>query len=191
MWPFSDNKPECEKPEWEKARDERERMIQKFIIENAPNIMKMRAGYFFGSDIPAKLKCRPMSGMDEYNGGCVIEYVKYKLTVERYGSGPMIGIRTITKSPRIVLPDGLDFDRPVIISEFQNLYMESQLENWKVELAQQLPDFFEQLNADINYRMRLGDCGNNVEKMQRKRSVDNTRDILECLKSKLNGGRKV
>jgi len=183
LWPFSDDE-----PDWVKARHERDRMIEELVIENAPDILKMPEGYSFVYGIPAKTECR--SGASGYPNGCIIEYVEYRLAVKCCISCPILGylVRITTPSKKM---RGFDFNDLYITERFEDLSSrEGELEKWKVELAQQLPDFFEQLNADINYRMRLGDCGNNVEKMQRKRSVDNTRDILECLKSKLNGGRK-
>lgn len=180
MWPFQDDE-----PAWVKARDERYRMIQELILENVPNILKMPEGYYFGYDIPTKIRCQPAYGGGEYNGGCVIEYVQYKLIAERHWLGPMLCIQTITISPR-KMSDGFDFNLPVRSCNFQELYLDGQLEKWKVELSQQLPVFFEQLRADISYKLRRKKYERDEEKKRCRRSVDTASGIIDCLRSKLS-----
>lgn len=183
MWPFQDDE-----PAWVKARDERYRMIQEFVIANAPDILKMPEGYSFEYGVPAKIECRP--GASGYPSGSIIEYVEYRLAVVRGWLGPNLGYNVCITTPQKKMR-GFDFNDLYITTRFDDLYRhEDTLERWKVELAQQLPDFFAQLRSDIKLWRRLSKYEKIKDKIQSKRSVDNTRDILECLKSKLNGGRK-
>ncbi|MFA5752940.1 MAG: hypothetical protein WC910_07730 [Bacteroidales bacterium] len=147
LWPFSDDE-----PDWVKARHERDRMIEELVIENAPDILKMPEGYSFVYGIPAKTECR--SGASGYPNGSVIEYVQYRLAVKRGWLGPTLGyhVRITTPSKKM---RGFDFNDLYITERFEALYRhEGDLEKWKVELAQQLPDFFAQLRLDINLRRR-------------------------------------
>ena len=148
MWPF----PEDDTPAWVKAREKRYEMISDLIIENAPDILKMPEGYSFVYGIPAKTECR--SGASGYPNGSVIEYVQYRLAVKRGWLGPTLGyhVRITTPSKKM---RGFDFNDLYITERFEALYRhEGDLEKWKVELAQQLPDFFAQLRLDINLRRR-------------------------------------
>ena len=147
LWPFSDDE-----PDWVKARHERDRMIEELVIENAPDILKMPEGYSFVYGIPAKTECR--SGASGYPNGCIIEYVEYRLAVRCCISCPILGylVRITTPSKKM---RGFDFNDLYITERFEALYRhEGDLEKWKVELAQQLPDFFAQLRLDINLRRR-------------------------------------
>ena len=179
MWPFSDNK-----PEWEKARDERDRMIEELVIENAPDILKMPEGYSFVYGIPAKTEC--YSGASGCLNGCIIEYVEYRLAVKRGWLGPTLGyhVRITTPSKKM---RGFDFNDLYITERFEALYRhEGDLEKWKVELAQQLPGFFEQLRADISYKLRRTKYERDEEKKRCRWSVDTSAGIIDCLRSKLS-----
>jgi len=184
MWPF----PEDDTPAWVKAREKRYEMISDLIIENAPDILKMPEGYSFVYGIPAKTECR--SGASGYPNGCIIEYVEYRLAVRCCISCPILGylVRITTPSKKM---RGFDFNDLYITERFEALYRhEGDLEKWKVELAQQLPDFFAQLRSDTNLWIRVSKYEKYKEKILSKRSVDNTRTILKCLKSKLSGGKR-
>ena len=183
MWPFQDDE-----PAWVKARDERYRMIQELILENAPNIVKMPVGYYFVYGIPARTECRHTEMeyiFDNDKHYCMLEYTQHRLMVKCSWTGPVLGYQVVAASPRRLV-DGFDFDHPKTNIDFDDLYwIDGQLEKWKVELSQQLPGFFEQLRADISYKLRRTKYEQDEENKQCRRSVDTSAGIIDCLRSKL------
>ena len=98
MWSFQDDE-----PAWVKARDERYRMIQELILENAPNIVKMPVGYYFVYGIPARTECRHTEMeyiFDNDKHYCMLEYTQHRLMVKCSWTGPVLGYQVVAASPR-------------------------------------------------------------------------------------------
>ena len=184
MWPFQNNSD----PAWIKARDKRRQMIEELVMENVPDIVKMPVGYYFVYGIPARTECRHTEMeyiFDNDKHYCMLEYTQHRLMVKYLWTGPVLGYQVVTILPRRLV-DGFDFDHPTIDTDFYDLYwIDGQLEKWKVELSQQLPVFFEQLRADISYKLQRKKFEQDEEKKRFRRSVDASANIIDCLRAKL------
>jgi hypothetical protein len=167
MWPFDlfDDS-----PEWVKAAGKRFKIIENFTIENIPDIRSMPIEYQYMYNKPMKIE------EDKY--GCV----KYILGVKRFaGVGSHVGVCL----GYYIIKQNIHGD--YVYKDFEYFYWhENDLDYWKKELSEQLPDFFCSCNYDIEQKLRSKKTKKEVDKRNYKRSVDQTLDIINCLKSRVS-----
>lgn len=173
VWPFDlfDDS-----PDWVKARRKRFKLIENMVIDNVPDILLMSEGYSFMYHKSMNIESYAEHGR-----------INYFLGIQRFGGvgdacGICLGYYIIEE-----IPDNYSYDykRMRISKDFEYFFQGNELDIWKNKLAEQLPDFFKCCREDIKQKLTDEDHKNTEVKRQCKSSIDNTSNIIDCLKLKL------